>query len=316
MIDFNALQTEELQKRIKVWPKYTYRASDLGHECGRYHYLSIENWKDRMPHDPVLQSIFDVGNVFEEHLAVPRINKMRGIRIIEQQIEHIIPSPRITMHLDGRLLVEETNEYIDDPVGTKIPFEVKTVTPWDFAKLNSLEDFTHSKKHHQRMYVAQLQLYLLGTGCEWGYMVLVNKITGMLKFIRATIDIDFCDALIKKAERSEEAREAQIPPERINDFDICSGCAFRHVCLPEISNTGVQIMDEAEMAEKLKERDTLKDSMARFRELDNEIKTSMKGEGEGQYIVEDFVLKVSKKRRGEYKVEASEWLETRIARLK
>ena len=315
MIDFDSLQKEVLQEEIRRYPKHSQRASDLGVECERQLYYSIENWQDRMLHDAGLQSIFNLGKILEKHLAMERINKFKGIRAIEQESEYSLSKPKIMMHIDAKLLIEERNQYVDEEPGSKFPMEIKTVTPWDYTRLTSMEDFTKSKKHHQRAYVSQLQIYLLGTGIERGYMALVNKVTGWIKFIPAQIDIDFCDELIKKAERIEMALESKTPPERIDDFDICSVCAFRHICLPTMNFEAVKIMDKEELIQKLNERDALKGSVDRFKELDEEVKDSMKAEGAGDYIVGEFAVKVKERERKSFVMPESKYLETKIVRL-
>lgn len=315
MIDFASLQKEALQKEIKVFPQHKLRASSLGDPCERRLYYGIVNWQDRIHHDATMQSIFNVGNVLEEHHAIPLLNKMRGLRVIEQQTAFALQDPDITMHIDGKLLVTEENEYVDEKVGAKIPFEIKTTTPWDFHKLSSMEDFTRSKKWYQRAYVAQLQLYLLGTSSEIGYLVLVNKVTGELKFIQARLDFEFCDALIAKAKAIYASITVKNPPPHTEEIELCQRCDFRHICQPTMSFNPIKILDQEGLISRLDERETLKESVDRFEELDAEIKEDMKKQGRGEFLVGGFAIKVVDKERKEYTVKASKYTETRIAKL-
>ena len=315
-INFDALQKEVLEGEIKTFPQHKLRASSLGHGCDRFLYYSIANWQDRIPHDTGLQSVFDVGNVLEEHHALPRLRKMRGLKIVSTQSQYKLDNPDISMTIDGKFFVEEPNEYIMAPVGSRIPFEIKTITPWDFAKLNTIQDFTRSKKSHQRAYVTQIQLYLLGTGAELGFMILVNKVNGLLKFIPVTIDIDFCDEVIKKAQRIYKALDEKAPPERIDDWTVCERCDFRQICLPSASFEGIKIMDQAELEQKLAAREDLKVQADKYKELDEEIKESMKATGAGQYLVGQWTIRVVERTRKAYEVKEGTYLDTRILRMK
>jgi len=157
--------------RIKQFPQNNLRASSVGHPCDRYHYYCIKNWRERPLHNEVLQSIFDEGNL-QERSVIQSLQEM-GFEVINQQRSFQLDNPLITGHVDGILRWKEHD----------FPFDVKSISPHDFPKLVSAEDFLYSKKLHQRNYIAQLQIYLLITNNPIGCLITKNKLTGQPKVI-------------------------------------------------------------------------------------------------------------------------------------
>lgn len=274
------------EKKIKLSPQNTLRASSIGQPCDRYHYYSIKNWQDRPLHDAVMQSIFDEGNLHEP-AVIQDLQKM-GFEVVEQQRSFQIDKPKITGHIDGLLRWE----------GQNFPFDVKTIGPYDFPKINAVEDLIYSKKTHQRQYPAQLQIYLLQCEQERGLLLFKNKLTGEIKPIWMEIDYDFAEQLLKRAERVYAALEAQKIPDRIQDFDVCKKCAFRELCLPDLKHgAGVQLIDDAELSGLLDRYHDLKALAEEFEDLEDTIKDSAKASGEGEKVCGDFLIKVTQQKR-------------------
>ena len=68
MIDFNPVDQiiAAKAKKIKVYPQYVPRASEIGHPCERYLVFCITKWEERQAHGPELEFIFEGGRLVEE----------------------------------------------------------------------------------------------------------------------------------------------------------------------------------------------------------------------------------------------------------
>jgi CRISPR/Cas system-associated exonuclease Cas4 (RecB family) len=273
---------EYKRSKIKQYPQNCLRASSIGHPCKRYHYHSIHDWKEKQLHDEVRQSIYDEGN-FHEKVLISELHEM-GFEVVEQQRSFQLEDPKITGHIDGILRYDNKD----------FPFDCKSINSNDYQKLDSLEDFLYSKKYYQANYVIQLLLYLLMSGNEYGCLILKNKITGEIKPIWAQIDYIKLDDVLKRAKEVYKALETNLPPDRIDNLDLCSKCDFRHICLPDMKfGDGVQVLDDAELLELLNRRELAKDSAEEFAEADELIKASVKTTGVGEKICGDFIIKVT-----------------------
>lgn len=280
--DIEAAWKEYKKKKIRVKPQNNLRSSSIGNPCDRFHYHSIKDWRHRPLHDEIRQSIFDEGELHEKDAIITMMNL--GYQIVEHQREFQIDKPLITGHIDGILRWE----------GVDYPFDIKSMDRVIYNKIKSIEDLLYSKSLYQRQYAGQLQMYLLMNAEEIGCFILKNKSTGQLKPLWMEIDYDYCEKILKRAERVYEALSKQTPPERYPDFSICSKCDFRELCLPDLkTGDGVRVLDDMEMASLLERRDQLKEVAEEYSELDDQIKEHFKVFGTGESICGDYVVKVS-----------------------
>lgn len=173
---------EKLQEKCVVYPQNNLRCSSIGHPCWRYVYLSITNWEDKAPPDVGLQSIFGLGNTLEDHVIA---------KIKEAGFEVFTPTTH-SFRIDPQNITGREDLRIKDPdTGELIPVEVKSISPFEFDKLNSFQDFVKNKKPFIRAYAAQIQLYMLKFGKEYAFFALINKLTGEIKFIRVEFDYEY-----------------------------------------------------------------------------------------------------------------------------
>lgn len=198
----NALRYK-LQEKCKVYPQHNLRCSSIGHPCARYVYLSITNWEDKPAPDVGLQGIFGLGNTLETHV-IEKI-KEAGFEVITPTTHSFRIEPQgITGREDLRIKDPETGELI--------PVEVKSISPFEFDKLNCFEDFVNHKRYYIRQYAAQIQLYMLKFGKEYAFFALINKLTGEIKFIRCEFDYDYCESILSKADYINECLANKTPP--------------------------------------------------------------------------------------------------------
>lgn len=271
--------------KITIYPCRNLRASNLGHPCERYLYLLIKNWQDQKPHDIGLQNIFDLGNTLEEHT----INNIK-----EAGFEILTPTCR-SWQIEKPLITGREDIRIKDENGELLPVEIKGLSPFEYEKLNTIDDFLKSKKAYIRGYPAQLQIYMLHFGKEKGFFALTNKLTGETKFIEMDFDYDYAEALLQKAERIYKALETETPPEACDDISHCENCSLAHIC-GSCRRVPADIDLDEELDALINRKTELADAKKEYEAVDKEIKAKV-GEREkvitGQYLIErkSFVKK-------------------------
>lgn len=273
--------------KIKVYPCRNLRASNLGHPCERFLYLSIVNWEDAKPHDVGLQNIFDLGNTLEEHT----INNIK-----EAGFEVFTPTQRsFKIDVKGGIITGREDIRIKDENGELLPVEIKGISPFEFDKLNSVEDFLKSKKAWIQGYPAQLFIYMLKFGKEKGFFALTNKLTGETKFVEVPLDYDFGEKMLSKAERIYDCINKKTPPPACDDISYCESCTMAHVC-GECRRVPTDIDLDEELDELINRKQELAVAKKEYEQIDKEIKQKV-GEREkvitGQYLIErkSFVKK-------------------------
>lgn len=263
--------------KIKVYPCNNLRASNLGHPCERYLYLLIKHWDEQKPHDVGLQNIFDLGNTLEEHTIA---------NIKEAGFEVITPTCR-SWKIENPLITGREDVRIKDENGDFFPVEIKGLSPQEFDKLNSVQDFLNSKRYYVRGYPAQLYTYMLKFGKETGYFALTNKLTGRTKFIEVPFDYDYAESMLQKAERIYKHLDAGIPPEPCDDISVCEGCSLQHVC-GECRRVPADIEIDGELDELIERKQELAPAKREYEDVDKQIKARV-GERDkiitGKYLI-------------------------------
>ena len=272
-----------LESEIKVYPCHNVRASNLGHPCERFLYLLITQWEEQKPHDKTLQSIFDLGNSIEE-FAISQV--------IKAGFEIITPTKGRTgnwkIDVKGGIISGREDLRIKDENGHLIPIEVKGLSPTEFEKLNSVEDFLNSKRYTVRQYPAQLFLYLYKFEEEYGFFFIVNKLTGEIKPIMMKLNYQFGEECLSKAERVYKALDEKKIPEPICDPTVCEKCSLQHIC-GHFQTTPTDIETDDELDELLDKKAELSVYASELEDVKDEIKRRI-GERErvltGKYLVE------------------------------
>ena len=188
---------ETAKSKIQVYPVKNLSASRLGHPCERYLYLLLTHWEDLKPHDVGLQHIFDLGNSIEDYV----IKQLK-----EAGFEVVTPTERSwKIDVKNGFISGREDLRIKDEKGELLPVEVKGLSPYDFDKLNTIEDFFKSKKAHIKGYPAQLFIYMYKFEKQRGFFVICNKQSGEIKPIEVNMDYEFGEACLSKAERIYDA---------------------------------------------------------------------------------------------------------------
>ena len=275
--DINKALRECLEKQIKVYPCNNLRASNLGHPCERYLYLLLRHWDEQKPHDVGLQSIFNLGNSIEEY-TIENI-KRAGFEVITPTVRSWkIEKPLITGREDIR---------IKDENGELLPVEIKGISPFEFDKLNTVEDFMKSKRSYIRGYPAQLQTYMYYFAKEKGFFALTNKLTGETKFIEMPFDYEYAESLLQKAERIYKALADETTPDACEDISVCEDCSLAHIC-GECRRVPADIDLDEELDALIDRKNELAAAKKEYEQVDKEIKARV-GERDkvitGQYLI-------------------------------
>ena len=277
----SAAVSDFVKSEIKVYPCEHLRASNVGHPCERYLYLLIRSWEELQPHDEGLQNIFDLGNSIEAYT----IKKLR-----DSGLEVITPTQR-SWKVENPLITGREDIRIKDPeTGELFPAEIKGLSPNEWERLNTVEDFYNSRRYYVRGYPSQLMVYLWKFEKERGFFVLTNKLTGELKIIEVPFDWERADELLKKAERIYTAladSSGKTIPEACDDLSVCEKCQMRHICTAAHERTETEI-DDGELEEAIDRKNELAPLYREYNEINDQIK-KMVGDREkvisGKYVV-------------------------------
>ena len=274
---------ENKQSKIKLYPCNNLRASNVGHPCERYLYLSIKNWEDKRLYNETTQCIFDLGNKIEEYVI--QTLKDAGFEVITPTVRAWkVEKPLITGREDLRIKLEGGQFY---------PVEVKGLSPQEWEKLNSVQDFLNSKRYYVRAYPAQLYIYMYQFGKEKGYFALCNKLTGEIKLIEVPFDYEYAEKILQKAERIYKCLEKNELPPSCDDISVCEYCDLAHICTANIKRTETDIDTTGELDELIDKKQELAPAYREYSEINDKIKKTV-GEREkvlsNKYLFERKVI--------------------------
>lgn len=277
----------------RSWAPAVNYAYNCGFPCARnlvYHRL---NWQEKALPSTEKLLIFREGDLHEK--AVIQLLADAGIEIVETQRPFEIKQIQLRGKIDGQIRDED---------GKLTPCEIKSMNPFDFEKINSIDDMKASTKVWIRGYVSQMMVYLLGMEKEAGLFIIKNKVNGELKFIPCAIDYEFAENDWKKLELVNKHVSENTLPERINDRTVCRWCDFKHICLPDEVSSGINISDDPELLDLLEKREAVSDIASEYEKLDKQVKEKyFKGKAEGDYLVGGkFQVKISTYDRAFYNV--------------
>lgn len=290
---------------IKQWPVRSNRASSLGHPCTRYLVFERTKWNEKVLHGPSLQMIFDLGNDIEDRVL--RDLHDAGFEIFEQQRSFEWKEYDITGHIDAKLQIGQTI----------YPLEIKSMSPFVFEKINTVQDMLNHKYHYVRSYPSQMTLYLLMDNKEAGFFLLKNKTSGAMKEIEITLDYELGEKLLQKADIiNMHVRRNTLPNPIEWDDNVCSECGYLHICNPVRTGKEVDIVDDDELLDMLIKRESLQQYAKEFDEIDSILKERL--EGRDKLLIGDYYVtgswrkttryEVPKDIKDQYKTEAQYWV--------
>lgn len=260
-----AVKDSFLAERKEPWPVQSNRASIIGHDCERFLVYNRTRWREAKQPDADLLMIFEDGHTHEKAMF-ERIKKA-GFVIHNEARSFTWGQYQIGGKIEGDIII-----------GTQgIPFDFKTMSPFQFDMINTVEDMLKSKYVYMRSYPVQLMAYELMHNKDFGLFICKNKANGQWKVIECPLDYELMEGVLKKIERVNEHLSAKTLPDKINRADICEDCSYRHICLPDIIQEGpVEFLPEKAEAD-LDRIEALKKTIEPLKDAEKEIKTLTDG---------------------------------------
>jgi len=264
-------------------PSANNRCSMLGHPCAAYCFFDRTVPAERRAAIPEHVALLFAEGRYQERVIMQDLLAM-GYDVVESQGSLAWPTYQITGHRDMK---------ISKAASPVVRCEFKSVSPYIYDKLNTVEELRDSKLLWVRKWYSQVVLYMLLDGEESYWLILKNKSTGRIKVIVfAWNDEMFRDAeaLVKKAEKvnrwvtaGQGNYKAGLPEEaKLTDAEVCADCEFFAVCLPPLHLApDARIIADDELATRLARREELQPAAKEFDELDGEIKDHAKAVAAG-----------------------------------
>lgn len=273
---------EAISKERKTYPQHAPRASNI-HECARNIAYQVLDWDKAKPWDDWMLERFAQGR--REEKAVIEELKADGFEIIDRdvngQLTIAVPEQTTEEFRRGELLTGAIDGLIkwND---RWLPYEVKSMAPYIFNRINTVEDFKKSALH--RKYLRQLACYCYGKNVEQGLFILTDT-QGHRKYL--ILDLDYAEAewILQHLEKAVRAIKKHEYPERIPyRSELCDKCQFVDTCLPDQVHLGMEIMDSQELEATLDRRAELEPLAKEFEAIDEEVKETLKGVGKDALI--------------------------------
>jgi CRISPR/Cas system-associated exonuclease Cas4 (RecB family) len=274
---------ETYEKKRKVFPCTSNRASSIGDACIRKLVYYRTEWSKQQLPSIQLQKIYEEGNNQEEFVKKKLMEA--GYIINEAQrsiIDNLLKKYNISGHIDFFITKDEQKPIL---------CEVKSMSPNIFTHVDTIFDL--DKYPWTKKYYSQIQIYMFASDEEQSLLILKNKSTGDMKILDVSLDLNHVESLLKKSEEINNCVENQTLPDRIENRSLCEKCDFQHICMPDIINDSAAIIDDPEFEEKLQLREELKQFDSEYKEIDKDIKETIKGLSESTILVGDFQIEKS-----------------------
>lgn len=284
-------------------PCHTNRASNLAGDCERQLVYERTRWQDKTPPDPGLITIFAEGNAHEQ-MVLEELRRA-GVTVLEQQTTLEWRAIQVTGHIDA-VVIASGNE---SESGTAVPVDVKSMSGhiWDSCfprgtAIYSWDDVADAftRKHWLRKYRGQIMLYCLLKEADRGILLCKNKNTGQLAQVNLELDYEYAESLVRRAERLNAHVADGTLPERIAwDADVCGGCPYLHICLPDhVGRDPIAFVAEGEIEDLLTERENAEAEAWHYKAADERVKRWMKAQEADRVVVGDWLLERKNQRNG------------------
>jgi hypothetical protein len=287
------------EKRRKLFPQHTNRASSLGGACVRELVYSRVAWDKAALPDVELQLVFEEGELHEK--AVLRLLQDCGFQVIEQQISLEWKEHQITGHMDAVVIVG----------GKVLPIDVKSMSPhiWDsiFRRGRGVYQWSEvadgfNAKSWTVKYRGQITLYCLLRDCDDGILLCKNKTSGALAQVNIPLDYSYGEELLIRADTINRHVAEGTLPDRIKfDDGICPGCKFYAECLPDqIGKDPLVFLDDQQIEDLLREREIHEEAAGFYEAADKRFKAWAKAREEMKIALKHWLIEKEVKKNGVY----------------
>lgn len=280
------------------------RSSSIGHPCIRYLVYARTRWNEAAPLNRGTLEIFEEGN--DQEATVNRWLLDMGFRL--NMVDQSFPPNewQLTGHIDGILKDPDTGECF--------PVDIKSNHPNIYATIDSVDDF-HKRPWMKKWYY-QFQCYLMLLEVYQVFWVLMkNKSMKQIKVIEIYKDEAAIKEIKAKCKKINRHVKKKTLPDKINDLETCPGCAYSHICLPELKRDSIQIANDPEFLANLERREALEPAAKEYEKIDKAVKKTTKNTEGDRFICGDFVLEKKTYSRKGFTVEASEVTTVKIAKI-
>ena len=262
-----------MEKKARVYPCHSNRASEIGDDCIRKLVYARTNWREKEKPSLALQYIFDLGNILER----PTVNKIldSGYELIRQQepFEYKANGETLlTGHIDGILVDKDGTEYV---------LEIKTMKEniWNGISTESEMD----KKPWTRKYSPQLHMYMLGLEIPRAIWITINKSTGEPKQINTELDYSICETVLTRCKSINGHVKNGTLPDQLEPTPeyaaICEKCPFRVLCAPAMNYGELKLIIDKKLMEQINEMQDLEDGWRRYEKLKKTLKEKFDATG-------------------------------------
>ena len=310
---------ERKARDIRQHPCTSNRASEIGHPCDRRLFFLRTRWEEAALPSPELQLIFDLGQRIED-MAIRDLEDA-GFQCWERNRDYEWQRFQLTAHLDCKVVCDE-RLYAEAPpeiqthltIGRGIPTEIKSMSPFAFQRLRTVQDMLASDRVYHQKYPAQLSVYTVMSNEPVGLFLTKNKVSGQYREIWMPLDWEYTEGLLQKAERVNAAVATNTTPPPLPWTDeICGRCEFAHICGQEVKRTPMEIIVDEDTENLLKRRDELKTAAREYKQVDALVKAMF--EGKEKLIVGDYLVTGKEVCRRAYAVEAGTYWRVSIDKL-
>jgi hypothetical protein len=245
--DLEKERARRLRGEWSVYPRNNPIASDL-HDCPRYHVLTLVAWDQK--ETPDVTGLTLIRNGRESEDAEIQALLADGFKVTQTQRPFEIRSKD-----NKRMILRGRSEgLIHASDGTKIGFEIKDTSWFNFQRLNTEADLMQDV--WTRKWWRQMQAYMIGHNEEECLLILRHR--GQRKFIVVKLDWDEAHKILDWCERSlaladELASRRFTQDEKIPSIDeelnnrgieyyserkVCQSCPFfQRSCAPQVTWT-------------------------------------------------------------------------------
>jgi hypothetical protein len=277
-----------LDAHTRPWQPSATPATALGYRCERRTVYQRTRPEMSAPIGEELASIFEEGNLHQAD--VRRELSLLGFEVVEAELNFRDARLDITGTIDGKLSVNGEHR------ARRVPVEIKSCSGCPPTSSDGLRD--HGGLYGR--YFAQMQTYLFLTNEPEGLFVFKDKITGLWALVPVSLDFEYAENLLKRAERIRDHVKAGTLPDRIPDRSECDGCPFKDtVCHPaEAPVDPLLIAQDPELLSQLSEREQLDVSATRYDKIDKAVKERFKLTNGERFVVGDFLVEKKKHGKG------------------
>jgi len=278
-------QDKHLLSKVSRSSWRSIRASGIDDPCARriYYYRTCGELDDSFGPDKI--ALFEEGR--DQEPVVRRYLSELGFEVKKAGITEYWEKFGISGQIDG-VISYDGQDYL---------VEIKTLGDAAWESIKTIEDLRDGGKWFRKWY-GQMQIYLLLCGYEKGFFVFKKKTAKLIRLLEITLDYDYAEQLLKRAEVVNIALEKSEPPDFLANNPIeCRRCPFfGKVCNPPMDyGQTVPVVEDSDLERKLERREILKAAFKEYEQLDKDVKGDFREIPKA--VCGDFVITGSKQIR-------------------